>query len=125
MPKSPLILLVDDETDFLMAIGLGLRTRGFEVLTAESGDQALALLRMETPDIIITDLRMQPMNGFELYQNVKRLPSMEHIRFFFLTGMKDSLAEKYGLTLGAEAYLTKPVDLDDLEAAIHRAAGTD
>ena len=125
MPKNPLILLVDDEVEFLNAIGLGLRTRGFEVMTAENGEQALAIVKIQCPDVIIADLRMQPMNGFELYQNIKRMPSMKDTRFFFLTGMKDSLAEKYGLTLGAEAYFVKPVDLDDLETAIQGTANPD
>lgn len=119
--KIPLILLVDDEADFLHAISLGLQTRGFSVLTAESGAEALLILENQTPDAIIADLRMQPMNGFELYQSVKKIPRLTDITFFFLTGMKDRLAEKYGLTLGAEAYFVKPVDLDDLEAAIHKA----
>lgn len=121
MKENPVILVVDDEKDFLQAIALGLRSRGFTVLAADSGDEALSLLKDNTPDVIIADLRMHPMNGFEFCQNVKKIPGMEEISFFFLTGMKDSLAEKFGLTLGAEAYFTKPVDLNTLEAAILNA----
>jgi DNA-binding response OmpR family regulator len=121
---SPQVLLIDDEEDFLQAVSLGLQGRGFDVATSPSAEDALEKLKAITPKVIIADLRMQPMNGFDFYQKLKKDPKYDTVKFFFLTGMKDSLAEKYGLTLGAEAYLLKPVDLDELEKAIVRALGS-
>lgn len=119
--ESPLILLVDDEVDFLNAVQLGLQMRGFKVHVAGGGSEALKFMEDSTPDVVITDLRMQPMNGFDLYQHVKKIPRLSNTHFFFLTGVTDRLAEKYGLTLGAEAYLVKPVDLEQLVKSINRA----
>ena len=119
--KEPVVLLVDDETEFLEAVQVGLQDKGCTVLVAEGAAEGLEVLAKSKPDVIITDLKMQPMNGFEFYQQVKKMAGMNNIPFFFLTGMKDELAEKYGLTLGAEAYFIKPIDLDVLEKAIKKA----
>jgi DNA-binding response OmpR family regulator len=119
--ELPGILLVDDEEDFLKAISIGLKEKGLNVKTAGSGEQALNVLETFTPELVITDLRMQPMNGFDLYQQVRKIPRLAKVRFFFLTGINDSLAEKYGKTLGAEAYLVKPIDIDMLELTIKKA----
>ena len=70
MAKS-VILYVDDDREVLQSFKIGLEDRGYTMLTAESGDEALELLKTNTPDLIIADLRMQPMNGFDLYQIVK------------------------------------------------------
>jgi len=117
MPKN-VILYVDDDREVLQSFKIGLEDRGYSLLTAESGDEALELLRNNVPDLIIADLRMQPMNGFDLFQNVKKIASLAHIPFFFLTGVDDFLAQKYGQKLGVDAYITKPVDLDKLDAII-------
>ena len=119
--KRPTVLLVDDEREFLAAVQLGLNDKGIDILVAEKALEGLDILTRTTPDVIIADLRMQPVNGFEFYQKVKKMESARDIPFFFLTGMRDELSEKYGLTLGAEAYFIKPVDLDVLEKAIRKA----
>ena len=116
--KPKMILYVDDEPDALTSLKLELGDRGYEVLTVDTGEGALELLKTNIPDLIIADLRMQPMNGFELFQNVKKLQSCAKIPFFFLTAVDDFLAQKYGQTLGVDAYITKPVDLANLDRLI-------
>jgi DNA-binding response OmpR family regulator len=123
MTKEPMVLLVDDEREFLDAITSGLDGKGFKITCAEGAAQGLTALEKFTPDIIIADLRMHPMNGFEFFQQVKKNEHLKHIPFIFLTGVKDELAEKYGMTLGAEAYFVKPVDLDILEKSIKHYLG--
>jgi CheY-like chemotaxis protein len=120
--KDPIILLVDDEREFLEAVKSGLEDKGCSVITAEGAPEGLEILGKTIPDVIIADLRMQPLNGFEFYQRVKKIETCKDIPFFFLTGMKDELAERYGVTLGAEKYFVKPVDLDVLEQAVREAA---
>ena len=112
------ILYVDDEKDTLNAVQVGLGDKGYDVLIADSGEAALKVLKSNTPDIIIADLRMQPMNGFELFQEVKKIKRLSHIPFFFLTAVDDFLAQKYSQSLGVDAYITKPVDIDTLERYI-------
>ena len=117
MSKS-LILFVDDETETLELLKRALEDRGYAMLTAKSGSEALDLLKTKTPDLILADLRMQPMNGFELFQLVKKNAKFSKTPFFFLTAVNDPLSQKYGETLGADAYITKPVDIDRLDTLI-------
>jgi DNA-binding response OmpR family regulator len=116
--KKPVILFVDDEVDALTSFDLGLTDRGYKVVTATNGDDALKVLQRETPDLIIADLRMEPMNGFEFFQHVKKMSRLAPIPFFFLTAVDDPIAQKYGQTLGVDAYLTKPIDLERLDDKI-------
>lgn len=119
--EIPKIYYIDDEKGALDALKLGLEDKGYEVSTFLNGHDALEHLQAEElPDVIIADLRMSPMNGFELYEQVKKNNRFLHVPFFFLTGMDDHLAQKYGQTLGVDAYVTKPVDLDNLDAIIRR-----
>ena len=121
---NPIILYVDDEPDALKVIGLGLEGRGYTVVTCGNGNDALELLKTKIPDLILADLRMEPMNGFDFFQAVKKMNTLQHTPFFFLTAVNDYLAQKYGQNLGVDAYITKPVDLDDLEAMIKNKLST-
>ncbi len=116
--KKTSILYVDDEQDTLRAMKIGLEGRGYEVLTADSGKKGLDVLGSSQPDLIIADLRMEPMNGFEFFQKAKALRTHASTPFFFLTAVEDFLAQKYGQSLGVDAYLTKPVDLAHLDRLI-------
>ena len=116
--KKTSILFVDDEKDVLDSFSTGLTERGYEIVAASSGSQALDLLASYTPNLIIADLRMQPMNGFDLFQQIKKNTRLSNVPFFFLTAVDDELAQKYGQKLGVDAYITKPVDLDQLDTLI-------
>lgn len=116
--KKASILFVDDEKDVLDSFKVGLTERGYDILTAMTGAEALEILASFTPNVILADLRMEPMNGFDLFQQVKKDKKLSHIPFFFLTAVDDFLAQKYGQKLGVDAYITKPVDLDKLDSII-------
>jgi DNA-binding response OmpR family regulator len=116
--KKTSILFVDDEKDVLDSFSAGLNERGYDIVTASSGSEALELVTSYTPDLIIADLRMQPMNGFDLFQQIKKDAKLANVPFFFLTAVDDALAQKYGQKLGVDAYITKPVDLDKLDKLI-------
>jgi CheY-like chemotaxis protein len=118
------ILYVDDEPEALRAVRMGLEARGYSVLSAKNGKEALDIVRSHVPDLIITDLRMQPMNGFELFLEIKKKKQFKDTPFFFLTAVDEPLAQKYGQKLGVDAYITKPVDFEELIMAIkNRLAG--
>ncbi len=119
MTKTTL-LYVDDEPGALDTLKMGLEEKGYNVLTASSGSEALELLKNQMPEIIVADLRMQPMNGFELFQAVKKDSRFARTPFLFLTAVDDFLAQKYGQTLGVDAYIMKPFDLDNLDSIIRR-----
>lgn len=116
--KTISVLFVDDDDELRKAISDGLKEKGFKVISAESGPTALSILDSFIPDIIITDLRMEPMNGFDFYQNVKKKLNFSNIPCVFLTAIDDILAEKYSKSLGVNSYITKPIDIEQLTQII-------
>jgi len=123
MIDDKLVLLVDDEQSLLKATSIGLKDRGFKVHTAESGELAIKAIQSLKPSIVVSDLAMPGMNGFELYQEVKKSAEYKTLPFIFLTAVDDFYAKKFGKELGGAAYMTKPVDLDDLEQILKEKMG--
>src|SRR4030042_3774417 len=116
MLKDKVVLLVDDEPSIRKATRVGLTDRGFTVKAAEGREEALKIMKTVTPSIIVSDLVMPGTNGFELFQEVRKEEKFQTIPFLFLTAVDDYYAEKFGRELGSAAYITKPVDLDELES---------
>jgi len=123
-PPDKLILLVDDEPAIRDATLFGLRDRGFRVEAADGAESALKAVARLKPSIIISDLVMPGTNGFELFQEVHKLREYRSIPFVFLTAVDDYYAKKFGKDLGGAAYVTKPVDLDELERILLDKVGT-
>jgi DNA-binding response OmpR family regulator len=123
MLQDKLVLLVDDEQSLLKATSIGLRERGFKVQTVESGESAIEAIQALRPSIVVSDLAMPGMNGFELFQEVKKTAEYKGLPFVFLTAVDDFYAKKFGKELGGAAYITKPVDLDELEQILKEKMG--
>jgi len=121
MLKDKLILLVDDEPATLDATKVGLLDRGFNVQAVDGAEAAMKAIHSMKPSIIVSDLVMPGTNGFELFQEVKK--EYTSIPFVFLTGIDDYYAKKFGKDIGGAAYITKPVDLDELEKIIKDKIG--
>ena len=115
MTKEKLVLLIDDEPSILDATRTGLLDRGFNVKTVEGPEAAIQAIRSLKPSIVVSDLVMPGTNGFELFQQVRQQKDLSAIPFIFLTGVDDYYARKFGKEIGGAAYITKPVDLDELE----------
>jgi DNA-binding response OmpR family regulator len=121
MLKDKLVLLVDDEPSILLATRAGLLDRGFQVEAVGGAEDAIRAIQSMKPSIVVSDLVMPGTNGFELFETVKR----EHagLPFIFLTAVDDYYARKFGREMGGAAYITKPVDLDELERIILEKIG--
>lgn len=118
MIKDKLVLIVDDEPAMLVATQAGLRQRGFKVEAADGADAAMKAIHNLKPSIVVSDLVMPGTNGFELFQQVRKEAAFQQLPFVFLTGVDDYYAKKFGKEIGGAAYITKPVDLDELEQII-------
>jgi DNA-binding response OmpR family regulator len=116
--KEKLILLVDDEPSILRATEQGLLDRGFKVKAVDGADAALKIVKSLKPSLIVSDLVMPGTNGFELFQELRKKKEFTSVPFVFLTGVDDYYAKKFGKEIGGAAYITKPVDLDELERVI-------
>lgn len=123
MLKDKLILLVDDEPAILDATRAGLVDRGYRVQAVGSAEDAMKAIRTLRPSIVVSDLVMPVTNGFELFQETRKEKDVASIPFIFLTAVDDYYAKKFGRDIGGAAYMTKPVDLDELERIIQEKIG--
>lgn len=107
------ILLVDDEKVNLKILMTILRSGGYEFIEAASGEQALESLNKSKTDLIILDLMMPGMDGFQTLEKIKENPTTAFIPVIIASALKDSIAIEKGLELGANDYFTKPLSDDD------------
>jgi DNA-binding NarL/FixJ family response regulator len=120
------ILVIEDEPEMRRNIVMLLRYRSYQPLEAENGRRGLELVRRETPDLILCDVMMPELDGYEVLRALRADEKLALIPFVFLTakGEKDDL--RSGMNLGADDYLTKPVGNNDLiqaiEARLQRSA---
>ncbi|HET8790443.1 MAG TPA: two-component system response regulator GlrR [Modicisalibacter sp.] len=113
------VLLVDDDTSLLKLLGMRLESRGYKVTTAESGRQALERLEQVRPDLVLSDLRMDEMDGLALFHQLqKRAPGLPVIILTAHGSIPDAVS---ATRQGVFSFLTKPVDRDELFSAIDDA----
>ena len=118
MKTDTSILVVDDDPHLLDGIRLTLEAEGYWVLIAPDGVEALAVLQSQPVDLILADIAMPRMNGYQLYERVCKNPRWVAIPFVFLTARAMDSDIRYGKELGADDYLTKPFEPEDLLAAV-------
>ncbi|MHA2060065.1 MAG: response regulator [Candidatus Ranarchaeia archaeon] len=118
MPR--IALLVDDNPDVLFNLQLTLENNNFKVVTANTGKNGLTSLEtMEPlPDIIVSDIMMPEMNGYDFFEAVSQNPKWSHIPFLFLTARASPEDVRFGKLLGVDDYITKPFERNDLLAII-------
>lgn len=111
--ELPLLLVVEDNTELLAFLSESLAGY-FRVLTAADGQEGLRIARRELPDIVVSDVMMPLLNGYQLTEALKTDPDTEHIAVVLLTARATPSHRHEGLSLGADDYLSKPFDLDEL-----------
>ena len=112
--KGARVLLVDDEARNLRLLESLLIPEGYEIHQARSGDEALALLESITPDIVLLDVMMPGMDGYEVAGRLKLNPKTRPIPIIMITSLDDRASRLAALNMGAEEFLTKPVDRAEL-----------
>jgi CheY-like chemotaxis protein/anti-sigma regulatory factor (Ser/Thr protein kinase) len=112
------ILVVDDETDVRQNISDLLENSGYKTVQASEGSEALSVIGNITPDLIISDIKMQKMNGYELLDKLQAHCCLRNIPFIFLTAKSEDHSFRKGMNLGADDYITKPYDARDLLKAV-------
>lgn len=112
-PKKK-ILVVDDEKDLVTLLSLHLRQAGYNVVPAFNGEEGYQKYQEEAPDLIILDLKMPKMNGFEVCRKIRREKKDTQIPIVMLTALQDDADRLIGKVVGAQRYLTKPFKIEDL-----------
>ena len=111
------ILIVDDEAHIRLLIQQTLEEledEGVEILTASDGEDALEIIKAEHPQLVFLDVMMPKMNGFDVCHTVKRELSMNDVYVIMLTAKGQEFDRQKGVEVGADVYMTKPFDPDEL-----------
>lgn len=112
------ILIAEDERDIRDLITFTLRYNGYEVVAATNGEEALALTRQEKPDLVILDVRMPRLTGYDVCRQIKADPELQHIPVVFLSAKGQESEVQAGMEAGAVDYILKPFSPDQLVSRI-------
>jgi DNA-binding response OmpR family regulator len=123
MPTRPSVLVVDDDPEIVAMLSARLEKRGYKVLTAPDGNQALAEARRSRPALIVLDVMMPHKTGWEVARALKQDPVTEGIKIVMLTAIGEQMNEMTSPLYGADAHFDKPFDFASLEAKIAELIG--
>ena len=112
------LLLIDDDPNLILLVKDYLEFRGYKVITAENGREALEVLEQETPDMIICDVMMPEMDGYSLVKAIREDPKTSWIPVLFLSAKGQSQDRVKGLNIGADVYMVKPFEPEELVAQV-------
>ena len=111
------ILIVDDEQESRELISEFLQLKGYQILIAADGQEAITIVKNERPHIVLLDIRMPGLDGIEVLKRIRAID--KGIGIIMITAVKDERVGEQALKLGACDYITKPIDLNDLEKSVY------
>jgi DNA-binding response OmpR family regulator len=123
--RRPRVTIVDDDRDTREMLTLALELEGFDVGQAANGLRLISAMHVDRPDVILLDVMMSWMDGFELCRAIKKNPTFGDIPVIFISARKSSEDERVGREAGAVDYFSKPLDIDRLVARIWGLLGRD
>ncbi len=121
MSDSKKILAVDDENDVLLIIKTALLSEGFEVKTASGGADGLSIAREFQPDLVILDVMMPEMTGFDVLKEMRQVPALKQVPVIMLTGVADKEKIREAIDVGVTYYIVKPFEFHDLISKVKLA----
>lgn len=117
------ILIADDEPNIVVSLEFLMRQSGHEVRVAQNGEEALAAVGEFGPDLILLDVMMPRMSGYDLCQRVRENPAWNGIKIIMLSAKGRDIEVSKGMAVGADAYVTKPFSTKDLIAKVQQLLG--
>ena len=112
------ILIVDDEPNVVVPIQFLMEQQGYRVMVAETGEDALDLICQYKPDLVLLDIMLPGIDGYEVCEIIRLDPNCRDVKIFFLTAKGREVEIAKGLALGADAYITKPFSNTELVAKV-------
>lgn len=116
---SKRILIADDEPNIVAAVEFLLRRSGHEVYIARNGDEALRLVEKSSPDLVLLDVMMPVMSGYEVCKRMRDRADWNHIKIVMLSAKGRDAEVAKGISVGADLYITKPFSTRDLMSKIN------
>ena len=115
----PLILVADDDPTVVIALQFLLEQAGFKVAAARDGQEALEAMQRDVPDLLLLDVMMPRLSGYDVCERVRGSPAWRHVPIIMLTAKGGIVEARKGLALGADAYMTKPFGTQELLGRIN------
>jgi DNA-binding response OmpR family regulator len=116
--QKPTVVIADDDLEILTMVRTLLRRRDVKLLEASDGEEAMRLIRENEPDLVVLDVMMPGMSGWEVCKTIREEPALAQTGVIMLTGIGERLNEMTSPLYGADAYLDKPFELTDLDDAV-------
>ncbi|WP_416885477.1 response regulator transcription factor [Marinospirillum sp.] len=123
MTSALKVLVVDDEPNILLSLEFLMQQAGFDVATAEDGETALSQISQQTPDLILLDISLPGISGFEVLEKLRRQPAYQRLPIVMLTAHGREVEREKGLALGADDYITKPFSTQLLVEKVKQLLG--
>ena len=117
------ILIADDEPNIVVSLEFLMKQQGYEVAVARDGEEAYAAVAAFRPDLILLDVMMPRMSGYDLCQKLRENPAWQDIRVIMLSAKGRDVEVTKGMAVGADAYVTKPFSTKDLIAKVQELLG--
>jgi len=117
------ILIADDEPNIVVSLEFLMKQKGYVVRVANTGEEALAAIGEFGPDLILLDVMMPHMSGYDLCQRVRENPAWQAIKIIMLSAKGRDIEVTKGMAVGADAYVTKPFSTKDLIAKVQELLG--
>ncbi|MFT6396016.1 MAG: DNA-binding response OmpR family regulator [Bradymonadia bacterium] len=118
--SNPRILLADDDPDIRAILRAHLETYSVTLFDARNGEEALEAILVEKPHLVVLDVMMPELNGWEICKYVRSKDELSAVRILMLTAIGERVNELTSPLYGADAYLDKPFDLDEIDATVRR-----
>ncbi|UUZ67870.1 response regulator [Polaromonas sp. P2-4] len=115
----PLIVVMEDDADIRTLMVYLLNHEGYDVLAADNGSKGLELIESHRPDLIISDIQMPGMTGFQVLEAVRQNPAIASTPLILLTALHERTHMRHGMTAGADDYITKPFEPSELSGAVY------
>lgn len=112
------VLIVDDELNIVTALEFLLQKSGYEVMAAQNGDEALKRVESFAPDLVLLDVMMPRISGYEVCRRMRERPEWKHIKIIMLSAKGREAEVSKGVSLGADLYVTKPFSNNELVGKI-------
>jgi two-component system, OmpR family, alkaline phosphatase synthesis response regulator PhoP len=121
---SKRILIVDDEPNIVLSLEFLMQREGYQVATAADGEAALEALAAQAPDLVILDVMLPKVNGFDVCRRIRADPRWKGVKILILTARGREMEVSKGLGLGADLYVTKPFSTKELVAQVRGLLAT-
>ncbi len=120
-PKT--ILVVEDEDNIALALEHLMRREGYALKRVASGAEAMPAIARDHPDLVLLDVMLPEVSGYEICQSVRLDPALADVKILMMTARGNAMERRKGLALGADGFISKPFDVADLKAEVKRLLG--